>query len=112
MCAGLALISCRVASSTRWVRTAAQLDELVLELAACRAIAIDTEADSLHHYTEKVCLIQLAAYGGGSCLIDPLAIEDLSPLAPILADPSVLKVVHGGDNDVTSMRRTWRCCTG
>ena len=89
----------------RWIRTADELHELVAELAGYGAIGIDTEADSLHHYTEKVCLIQLTAFGGPSCLVDPLALRDLSPLAPILADPSVLKVVHGGDNDVTSMRR-------
>ncbi len=91
--------------STRWIRTADQLDALVDELAGCRAIGIDTEADSLHHYTEKVCLLQLAAFGGASWLIDPLALGDLSALAPILAEPSILKVVHGGDNDVTSLRR-------
>ncbi len=90
---------------TRWIRTADQLDALVDELAECRAIGIDTEADSLHHYTEKVCLLQLAAFGGASWLIDPLALGDLSALAPILAEPSILKVVHGGDNDVTSLRR-------
>ena len=90
---------------TRWIRTTAALEDLADELEGCGAIGIDTEADSLHHYTEKVCLIQLTAFRGASCLIDPLAVRDLSPLAPILADPSVLKVVHGGDNDVTSMRR-------
>jgi len=89
----------------RWIRTADELTDLVEELAGYGAIGIDTEADSLHHYTEKVCLIQLTAFGGPSCLVDPLALRDLSPLAPILADASVLKVVHGGDNDVTSMRR-------
>jgi ribonuclease D len=88
-----------------WIRTADQLDGLVDELAGCRAIGIDTEADSLHHYTEKVCLIQLTAFGRASWLVDPLALRDLAPLAPIFADPSVLKVVHGGDNDVTSLRR-------
>jgi ribonuclease D len=90
---------------TAWVRTADELDELVETLSHRRAIAIDTEADSLHHYTEKVCLIQVAAFGGGAWLVDPLALRDLSQLGPILADPSILKVVHGGDNDVTSMRR-------
>ena len=89
----------------RWIRTTDQLDELVGELAGCKALGIDTEADSLHHYTEKVCLIQLTAFGRGSWLVDPLALRDVSALAPILADASVLKVVHGGDNDVTSMRR-------
>jgi ribonuclease D len=92
-------------SGTRWIRSADQLAALVDELAGCRALGIDVEADSLHHYTEKVCLIQLTALGGASWLVDPLAVRDLSPLAPILADGSVLKVVHGGDNDVSSMRR-------
>lgn len=97
---------CPVTSApTRWVRTPDQLDDLADELAGCRAIGIDTEADSLHHYTEKVCLVQLTAFGGASWLIDPLALRDLSALAPALADATVLKVVHGGDNDVTSMRR-------
>jgi ribonuclease D len=90
---------------TRWIRTTSELEDLVDELAGCGAIGIDTEGDSLHHYTEKICLIQLTAFRGVSCLIDPLAVRDLSPLAPLLADPSVLKVLHGGDNDVTSMRR-------
>jgi ribonuclease D len=89
----------------RWIRTAGELDALVDELTTCRALGIDTEADSLHHYTEKVCLIQMTAFGGASWLIDPLALGDLSALAPILADASVLKVVHGGDNDVRLMRR-------
>jgi ribonuclease D len=91
--------------AVRWIRTTAQLVDLVGELATCRALGIDTEGDSLHHYTEKVCLVQLTAFAGGSCLVDPLALPDLSPLAPIMADATVLKVVHGGDNDVTSMRR-------
>ncbi len=89
----------------RWASTATELEALVAVLAGCKAIGIDTEGDSLHHYTEKVCLIQLTGHGRGSWLIDPLALDELSPLAPILADPSVLKVVHGGDNDVMSMRR-------
>lgn len=91
--------------TTRWIRTADQLAELVDGLAGCRAIGFDTEADSLHHYTEKVCLLQLTAFGGESWLLDPLALQDLTPLAPLFADATVLKVVHGGDNDVTSMRR-------
>ncbi len=90
---------------TRWIRTADQLADLVAELAGTRAIGIDTEADSMHHYTEQVCLIQLTAFRGASWLIDPLALDDLSPLGAVLADPSVLKVLHGGDNDVTSLRR-------
>lgn len=88
-----------------WIRTHEQLAELVDELSRVRAVGIDTEADSLHRYTEKVCLIQVSAHGGGSWLVDPLALSDLTPLAPILADPAIVKVVHGGENDVMSLRR-------
>ncbi len=91
--------------TVRWIRTKAELVVLVEELASCRALGIDTEGDSLHHYTDKICLIQLKAFNGGSCLIDPLALPDLAALAPIMADAKILKVVHGGDNDVTAMRR-------
>ena len=90
---------------TRWIRTADQLAALVAELAGVRAIGLDLEGDSLHHYAEQTCLIQLAAFRGPSWLIDPLAVPSLAPLAPILADPAVVKVVHGGDNDVRALRR-------
>src|SRR5688572_25358017 len=89
----------------RWIRTPDELDALVDELSRCRAIGLDTEGDSLHHYTEKVCLLQVSAFGGGGWLVDPLALDDLSPLGAVLGDPSIVKVVHGGDNDVTSLRR-------
>ena len=42
-------------------------------------IAVDTEADSLHCYFEKLCLIQISV-GGKDLLIDPLAKMDLTPL--------------------------------
>lgn len=90
---------------TRWVRTADQLGDLAGHLSGSRAIGFDIEADSLHHYVEKVCLLQITAFGGDSWLVDTLALRDLAPLAPIFASASILKVVHGGDNDVTSMRR-------
>jgi ribonuclease D len=90
---------------TSWVRTPDELRRLVSDLDGCGAIAIDTEADSLHHYSAKVCLIQLATDRGLACLIDPLELTDLSPLGPVLADPRVVKVLHGADYDVTLLKR-------
>jgi ribonuclease D len=64
--------------------------------------AIDTEADSLHRYRESLCLIQFAVRG--ECvLIDPLAIEDLSPLGTYLAEATVW--MHGADYDMTMFKR-------
>lgn len=64
--------------------------------------AIDTEADSLHRYRESLCLIQFAVRGG-SVLIDPLAIEDLSPLGDYLRNATVW--MHGADYDMTMFKR-------
>lgn len=67
-------------------------------------LACDLEADSLHHYQEKVCLIQLST-PRESFLVDPLACSDLSALAPVMADPSVRKLFHGADYDIRSLHR-------
>lgn len=64
--------------------------------------AIDTEADSLHRYRESLCLIQFTA-GNDCVLIDPLAIDDLSPLDHYLRDATVW--MHGADYDMTMLKR-------
>ncbi len=91
-----------------WIRSAADLRALVDSLAGSKAVALDTESDSLHHYREKVCLIQLATEAGTSYLIDPLAFNDLSALAPLCADPTTVKVFHGADYDVSCLKRDFR----
>jgi ribonuclease D len=90
---------------TRWIRTPGELSALVSSLEGCHALALDTESDSLHHHFEKVCLVQLATEEGEAVLIDPLAVRELAPLGAILADPVVVKVLHGADYDVTTLKR-------
>lgn len=87
------------------IRTADALARFVSSLPACRALALDTESDSLYHHFEKVCLIQLATDRGDAVLVDPLAFEDLSALGRALADPGLVKVLHGADYDVTTLKR-------
>ncbi|MBT0664849.1 HRDC domain-containing protein [Geobacter pelophilus] len=67
-------------------------------------LACDLEADSMHHYKEKVCLVQISS-PGASYIIDPLACQDLSILAPIFANPRICKIFHGADYDVRSLHR-------
>jgi ribonuclease D len=88
-----------------WVRTPDALDRLARGLEGCRAIGLDTESDSLYHHFEKVCLVQIATDRGEAFLVDPLALRDLSPLARAMADPRVVKVLHGADYDVTTLKR-------
>lgn len=67
-------------------------------------VAVDLEADSMFHYREKVCLIQMAA-NGHTVVIDPLQIPDLTPLRPVFANEAIRKVFHGADYDVRSLYR-------
>jgi ribonuclease D len=67
-------------------------------------LAVDTEADSFHHYREKVCLVQLSA-GGRDALVDPLASIDLSPLKVSFENGTIRKILHGADYDVRLLSR-------
>ncbi len=69
-----------------------------------KKLAFDLEADSMHHFKEKVCLIQVAD-STDSFLVDPLAIGDLSALKPVFEDPAITKVFHGADFDIRSLDR-------
>ncbi len=83
----------------------ALLDWLARAAAQPRSrVVLDLEADSLHRYQEKVCLIQYAD-AEGSCLIDPLAIEDMSPFYNWLAETEVW--MHGADYDMCLFQRAW-----
>ena len=67
------------------------------------AIAVDTEADSLHCYFEKLCLVQLS-FAEKDYLVDPLAGFDLQPLCAALAEKEI--VLQGADFDLRLLRRT------
>jgi ribonuclease D len=89
----------------RWVRISGDLRALADHLGGARVIALDTESDSLHSFPEKVCLLQVAEESGTVTLVDPLALRDLSPLAPLCADPGIVKVFHGASYDLASVKR-------
>ena len=79
-------------------------DRALRDIGAASRIGVDTEADSRHHYPEKVCLVQVAT-DRSAYVIDPLAIDDLSALGRVLADPHVEKVLHGADYDLRGLDR-------
>lgn len=84
----------------------AALRALVDRLRHEPVIGIDTEADSFHHYREKLCLIQLSDRTH-DYIIDPLLLSDLGPLGELLGDERIVKVLHGGDYDVVSLKRDY-----
>jgi ribonuclease D len=87
----------------RLIQDNAALEQFCLELQREPVVALDTEGNSFHAYFDRVCLIQVGI-PGREVLLDSLALK-IEPLAPLLADPARLLVVHGGDFDVRSLRR-------
>ncbi len=65
-------------------------------------VAVDTEADSLHAYPEKVCLIQISTVSGDK-LVDPLARLNLVPLLDALSGHEL--IMHGADYDLRLLRK-------
>ncbi len=87
-----------------YIASPSALEKAVETLSAAPMVGVDLEADSMYHFSEKVCLIQMAA--GRSCfIIDPLAIADLSVLAPVFSDSAIVKIFHGADYDIRSLYR-------
>ncbi|MEJ2211665.1 MAG: HRDC domain-containing protein [Anaerolineae bacterium] len=87
-----------------WVDKTASFRAMLAHLKDEPALAFDTESNSLYVYKEQVCLIQVSV-PGTDYLIDPLALDDISGLGPLLADPGVLKVLHGAEYDVSVLHR-------
>jgi ribonuclease D len=94
----------RTGPDYEWVDTPAKLLKTAEALGRVRVIGVDQESDSLFHYPEKVCLVQLASEDC-TFVLDPLTLKDLSPLRPLFADPTIRKVFHGADYDVRSLHR-------
>jgi ribonuclease D len=84
-----------------YVREVIALERLIERIGAAERVALDTEADSLHNYFEKVCLIQLSV-DHEHFLVDPLVGLDLRGFLDALAERPL--ILHGGDYDLRMMR--------
>lgn len=90
-----------------FINNKSDLQRITREFESESTIAVDLEADSMFHFKEKVCLIQMASKNI-TAVIDPLEVEDLSVLRPLFANPDVRKIFHGGDYDVRSLHRDYQ----
>jgi ribonuclease D len=77
-------------------------EELMGLLQDEKILAIDTEANSLFAYQEQVCLIQIST-NKTDYIIDPLSLDDLTPLGRIFSNPKVEKVFHASEYDILIM---------
>lgn len=82
-----------------YIDTAAQLDTLCQQLRRHDWFTLDTEFLREKTYRPRLCLLQVANPEVIAC-IDPLALEDLSPLLDVLYDPGITKVLHAAHQDL------------
>lgn len=87
-----------------WVNTKQLLQKLTDDLVTQSRVAVDTESNSLHAFREQVCLVQFSTTNA-DYLVDPLALKDLSILAPIFSDPKIEKIFHAAEYDLVCLRR-------
>ncbi|HEX3421551.1 MAG TPA: hypothetical protein VHT01_09990, partial [Candidatus Udaeobacter sp.] len=86
-----------------------ELADLIRQIEASDRVALDTEADSLHSYREKLCLLQISAPSavvagrGDDFIVDPLSNLDLQPLRCALEPREI--VLHAADYDLRMLRR-------
>ena len=108
------------------ITDAARLASLTEQIESADRVAVDTEADSLHSYREKLCLLQISVPAPDAVdgvanagprvspghesaravcdyIVDPLANTDLEPLRRALEAREI--VLHGADYDLRMLRR-------
>ena len=86
------------------IKHPASLRQMVGELLQEPIVAVDTESNSLYAYQEQVCLIQFSN-PKVDYLVDPLVLDDLSPLAPLFENPDIEKVFHAAEYDLLCLKR-------
>jgi len=88
------------------ISTVSGLKALAQTLQKQPRLAVDTEANSLYAYRERVCLLQFSI-PGADYLVDPLALPTLEPLDPVFASPEIEKVFHAADYDLYGLSRSF-----
>ena len=89
------------------IENSSEFDHLIEQLTRSQHVAVDTESNSFHAYFERICLIQVST-AEEDYIVDPLALENLSPLGEIFAAPGIEKVFHAASNDILGLKRDYQ----
>lgn len=84
------------------------LRQKLSQVAHCDVVMVDTEFMRRDTFFPQIALLQLCFVSGDEStawLIDPLRIADTAPLAKLLGDPGVLKVLHSASEDLEVFHR-------
>ncbi|MBI1823577.1 MAG: HRDC domain-containing protein [Nitrospirae bacterium] len=84
-----------------------QLLGAVRDLSACSEIGVDIEGDSLFHYQDRVCLIQITG-NGKNFIFDPLLLDSVESLSVLFQNERIVKIFHGAEYDLISLKRDFK----
>lgn len=84
---------------TLYIDTPEALGDFCNRIKASDWIALDTEFLREKTYYPKLCLLQIATADVVAC-IDPIALDDLSPVLDVIYDEGITKVMHSGRQDM------------
>lgn len=90
----------------QFINNQSDFEALARHLQSEDILAVDTEADSLYAYEEKVCLIQIST-DKNDFIIDPLPLDDLAPLGAIFRDPAIEKIFHASEYDILILHNSY-----
>jgi len=89
-----------------YANTQSALVSLVEALAGSEWLALDTEFIREKTYYPRLCLIQISNGEIAAC-VDPLEIEDLTPMLDLLFNGRILKVFHAASQDLEIFIHDW-----
>ncbi len=96
------------AATVALVTGAAELDAAAAVWRRRSVLALDTEFMRTDSFYPRLALVQVSD-GEQVWLIDPLAIADLTPLAGMIVDPTVTKVLHSCSEDMEVLQYALGC---
>lgn len=91
-------------SFLKYIEDQRALDRFIERAKGSKVLALDTEFLREKTYYPKVCLIQ-AATDDEIWIIDPFALDDLTPLGELLSDESIMKIFHAATQDIEILLR-------
>jgi len=89
-----------------YIETQEQLKALCDKLSGASWIALDTEFVREKTYHPMFCLLQLCDGEIAAC-VDPLKVEDLTPLIDLLCNSNCHKVFHAASQDLEIFQHEW-----
>lgn len=81
------------------------LESLIEDLSHYEIAAVDTEADSMYHYSVRLCLVQITI-GEHHYIVDPLAPFNIRPIFKTRAMNNI--ILHGADYDLRMLWHRFR----